>query len=119
MGDPSTSPTKWFILHFENLCGNRDILYMSDTNQSIEEAAKALEETIIQEFARGDQYTAHYSLELDSNPMQVVVTLSQLVTFLRSVPEQSQKPMIPDLLGFGSNTVTVHFRSARDSYSGF
>jgi hypothetical protein len=73
----------------------------------------------MQEYARGDQYIAHDSLESDSNPTQVIVTLSQLVSFLRSVPEQSLKPIIPNLLGFSSNTITVHFRSASDSYSSF
>jgi len=83
---------------------------MSDSSQSTAEAAKVLDETVMQEFGQGNRYTATYSLKSDSDPTNVTVTLPQLVTFLRGLLGNSSRPAVPDLLGFGTNTVQVKFK---------
>lgn len=106
----------WFILHFEEPEKKleKDILYQSNTKQSIPEAARQLEDMIFERFDRlgdmgnGDCFRMESLSVVGPDSTNLEVTFSQLVTYIRDLPP-SPKATKPDLFGFGSNKLRIKF----------
>lgn len=116
MSQTPTPANSWFIIRFTDpsVLTSHDILYMNNPTESLQTASSTLEHTLHQRFDRmgdldsGDSFRISRLAVVSTDNADLQITLLQLVTFLRDLP-QAPSATKPDLWGLGGNEVVVTF----------
>lgn len=115
---PTSAPRSgkaWYILHYTDHSNDtaHDILYLNNPIEPLSTACTTLELTLLSCFDRycnrdtDDAFRIARLALLRPECTDLQITLLQLVAFLREMPPAPPGVMIPDLWGFGGNSLEV------------